>query len=36
MSERNKISPNQDGIWETTCIITIVTGKKIAAEKGFS
>lgn len=31
-----KISPNQDGILETTILIAIVTGKTIAAEKGFS
>jgi len=34
MSEIIKISPNQDGIRETTSIITIIAGKTIAAEKG--
>jgi hypothetical protein len=36
MSKMIKISHYQDGILETTSIIAIVTGKKIAAEKGFS
>jgi hypothetical protein len=36
MAEMIKISPNQDGIRETTSIITIVAGKTIAADKGFS
>jgi hypothetical protein len=36
MSEMIKIPYNQDGILETTNIIAIVNGKKIAAEKGFS
>jgi hypothetical protein len=32
----NKISHFHDGMLETTSLIAIVIGKKIAAEKGFS